>query len=326
MVTPHESYSELARALGLQIGLQEGSRKATEFSSLFFKREDLHPYGSHKGRSIPIMIDEKVREGCRHFAISSSGNAALAAGLHVKKLNEKLKKRESEKKYSKENDKITLEILAGKNINSGKLQKLEKLKDEHILLSLEDRPLQALFIKTADPSIQSLRQSDSDTALTGYRALAEELSEIPNLKAVFMGTSSGTTAQALADYFIKNNSGVEIHIVQTSSCHPIADDFVENSVSKESLVNEKSVADAIVDQSALRKVTLVSLIRKTGGSGWIISNEEIRAAQDITKKNVAKNVGLAISPNSALSVAGLMQAIYTGRNWDGAVVCMICGD
>lgn len=290
MVTPHESYPKLALELGLsKVG-----------SEVYFKREDEHPYGSHKGRSIPLMIDEKVAKGCRHFVISSSGNAALAAGLHVKKLN-------------REGAQITLEILAGKNINHNKLKKLEDLKDSNILLSIQDRPLQALFIKTEDPSIQSLRQSSDDSALIGYGKLAKELLEIPNLKAVFMGTSSGTTAEAIAEYFLKNKNKVEVYIVQTSSCHPIADAFVDNFSSE-----EKSIADAIVDKTALRKNKLGKVI----AGAYIATNAEIIAAQDMTKKTT----GLSISANSALSVAGLMQAMYTGKTWDGAVACMICGD
>ena len=287
MITPHEEQSKLAIELGLD-------PKATP---LYFKREDLHPYGSHKGRSIPLMIDEKVASGCTHFVISSSGNAALAAAMHVKKLNE-------------EGAEITLEILAGKNIKTSKLEKLEALKDSQILLSIQDRPLQVLHMKTQDPAIQSLRQSTDDSALKGYESLAKELSKIPNLKTIFIGTSSGTTAQALAQYF---KDEVDVHIVQTSSCHPMADAFVENFSS-----NEKSLADAIVDQTALRKDAVTSVVAR----GWIVPNEEITIAQSL----VEKSTGLALSPNSALSVAGLMQAVYTDSLKEGAVACMICGD
>lgn len=286
MVTPHEEYKNLAKELGLP---------AT--SPVYFKREDLHPYGSHKGRSIPVMIDEKVAAGFTHFAISSSGNAALAAALYIKELNEKGKD-------------IRLEILAGKNIHPKKLKKLEALKDDDILLSLNDRPLQALFIKIQDPSIQSLRQSTDESALIGYEVLAEELMKIPKLSAVFIGTSSGTTAQALAEYF---DGKVEVHIVQTSSCHPIADDFVENFSS-----DEKSIADAIVDQTANRKEAVAAVV----SGGWIATNEDIRVAQDIVKRTT----NLDISTNSALSVAGLMQAVYTGKEFTGAIACIICGD
>jgi threonine synthase len=110
---------------------------------------------------------------------------------------------------------------------------------------------------------------------------------------------------------------VEVHIVQTSSCHQIADSFVDNYSS-----NEKSIADAIVDQTALRKDILVKLLQETGGNAWIATNEQIVSAQEIVKKTT----DLAISTNSALSVAGLMQAVYTSKTWKGSVVCMICGD
>ncbi len=291
MITPNEEQQKLAKAL--------------EIDSLFFKREDLHPLGSHKGRSLPVMIDTYAKQGISHFAISSSGNAALASAFYIEKLNKD------------RTEKITLEIFVGQHIATKKLRKIEQFKSENISITMHDRPLQALFTKTKDENIRALRQSNDDTSLLGYHELADELLKITDLKAVFIGTSSGTTAQALAEHFIENKKEIEIHIVQTSTCHPIADSFVDNS-----MLDEKSIADAIVDHTALRKDKLIKLIDSSGGSGWIASNEHIRSAQEIT----LKNTGVTISTNSALSVAGLMQAVYTGKDWDGSVVCMICGD
>ena len=54
--TPLEAYPKLAKAIGV--------------NELYFKREDLHPYGSHKGRSIPVMIDHYLKAGERRFAIA----------------------------------------------------------------------------------------------------------------------------------------------------------------------------------------------------------------------------------------------------------------
>ncbi len=294
MITRHEAYPELARAL--------------EMKNLFFKREDLHPYGSHKGRSIPVMIDTYISQGISSFAISSSGNAALAAAFYVEKLNQDRQAPE---------EKIRLDILVGQHISTKKLRKLEQFKNQYINITMHDRPLQTLFTKTKDPMVKGLRQSTDDTALMGYSALAEELLEIPNLQAVFIGTSSGTTAQALAEYFESKKKKIEVHIVQTSSCHPIADAFVDDQ-----LLDEQSVADAIVDQAAIRKDVIVKLLEKSGGSGWVVSNEQINAAQVITKKHAQMD----ISTNSALSVAGLMQGVYTGKAWVGSVACIICGD
>jgi|GEM_PF-244914 threonine dehydratase len=328
--TPHESYPDLAREIGV--------------SNLYFKREDLHPLGSHKGRSIPRMIDVGLTDGIRHFVISSSGNAALAAGLYVKGLNAVNAK--IVKKNTTANNFITLEILAGKNINTKKLAKLQVLKDEHILVSVQDRPLQMLFQKTKVPNVRSLRQSTDPVALEGYTSLARELADIPDLEAIFIGTSSGTTAQALAQYFLKNGqnvnnkdnnknnknkentrkTAVEIHIVQTPSCHPIVTMIHRNATDA---TNEISIADAIVDRTAERASVLAPLIEKSGGTGWTADNESIKIAQEIVRKHTGHpgdHGGLIISPNSALSVAGLMNAVYTGRTWHGAVVCMMCGD
>ena len=316
-ITPTEEYPKLAEAL---VSADNSVAHAGAPFRLFFKREDLHPLGSHKGRSIPHMIDVGIADGIRHFAISSSGNAALAAALYVQQLNEKHSNDSADS--SQFANPINLEIYVGKNIATSKLTKLQSFQNEYIRVSIHERPLQTLFARIQDPSIRGLRQSSDDIALVGYQSLAQELSPIPNLSAVFIGSSSGTTAQALAHYFAHHKAtntpaGVEVHIVQTSSCHPISEAF-SDTVEETS---EVSIADAIVDKTALRKDALTALITKTGGSGWIVDNASIRAAQDLTKKYT----GLSISTNSALSVAGVMNALYTGKKWTGSVVCIIAG-
>ena len=182
MITPNKECPKLALAL--------------EMKSVYFKREDLHPYGSHKGRSIPVMIDKYVEQGIKHFVIPSSGNAALAAAFYTEKLN------------NNRIDKIILEILVGQYISTKKLRKLEQFKSEYISITMHDRPLQTLFRKTKEEGTVALRQSTDDMALIGYSDLAKELLDIPDLNAIFIGTSSGTTAQALAEYFIKENKKI----------------------------------------------------------------------------------------------------------------------
>lgn len=298
MITPAEQYPALAQALGL--------------SDLYFKREDLHPYGSHKGRSIPVMMDYYVEAGDRRFAISSSGNAALAAALHAKQLN-------SGGGNPLASAPIELDVFVGNNIAAKKLEKLHALADEHIRILSKERPLQALTA-AAHEGARSLRQSTDDIALIGYKTLAEELAHdahIRDLAAIYIGTSSGTTAQALAQYFLSSKQQVQVHIVQTSACHPIADAFETYDGAA-----EKSLADAIVDRTAQRKPALVPLIEKTGGRGWFATNEDIRTALGLAKEHAL----LDISANSALSVVGAMQAAYRGWEMPGSVVCLICGE
>ena len=298
MITPLEHYPDLAKTLGV--------------SDLYFKREDLHPYGSHKGRSIPVMIDLYLAQGEKRFALSSSGNAALAAAMYVKELNNNL----------------DLDIFVGNHVSPNKLAKLEKFADEHIRILKKERPLQALT-QAMNEGVRSLRQSTDENALIGYKKLADEINEsfsvksMPALGAVFIGTSSGTTAEALAQNFIKNANAndageiPQVHIIQTSSCHPIADGL--NSYDGP---EEDSIAGAITDITGYRKADIVPLINKTGGAGWFATNEAIESAQELVKKYT----GLDISTNSALSVVGVMQAVYAGHQINGAVVCVICGE
>jgi len=306
-MTPTEHYPDLAKVLGL--------------SDLYLKREDLHPYGSHKGRSLPTMIEHYYNHGDRHFAISSSGNAALAAALYIAELN---KKNSTNAENPDLSSLVDLEIFVGKNIAPHKLEKLTSLAQnstcstgqKRIKVTIKDRTLQALS-EAVESGARSLRQSTDDLALVGYESLAKELSTIKNIGSVFIGTSSGTTAQALAEYFLKNKLPIQVHIVQTSSCHPISNDF-ENYDGP----MEKSIADAIVSQTTQRRAKLVPLIKKTGGYSWTATNEEI----ETSLKLVSTHTNLNISNNSALSIVGVMQAIYRDWKMQGSVVCLICGE
>jgi len=326
MITPYEQYPKLAKILGV--------------NDLYFKREDLHPYGSHKGRSIPVMIDRYYTLGSRNFAISSSGNAALAAALYTIELNKK--NLADEKTLAIKNppedkraDTISLTIFVGQNISPSKLDKIKNAisgeakitenssttnksdtTDPHIKILVKERPLQALS-EAIREGATSLRQSSDDTALIGYKPLAEEIANIPRVGAVFIGSSSGSTAQALATYFIENKLPIQVHIVQTSATHALVDAFVV--CDKE---EDTSLADAIVDKTALRKNILVPLIKQTGGTGWCATNEDIETVLGLVKSYT----GLTISTNSALSVVGAMKAGHIGYEIKGSVVCIITGE
>ncbi|MDO8579756.1 MAG: PLP-dependent lyase/thiolase [bacterium] len=301
MITPQTEHPELAKIIGVP--------------RLYFKREDLHPYGSHKGRSIPVMIDTRVSAGKTHFAISSSGNAALAAVRYIQEKNNPILIDEADVGKTG-GESLSLSIFIGENMNPEKKKKLlAEIRDKKIITIETARPLQAL----TKSGIESLRQSTDPTALYGYKTLAKELLDMsgtPKLSDIFIGTSSGTTAQALADYFMANKKEIAVHIVQPIDNSPIAREF-----DTEKREPEISIADAIVDKVAHRKEALVDAIQKTGGAGWVVSNDEIKRAQ----KLLAEKADIYASPNGALSLAGLMRAISKGRKFRGSVVCVITG-
>jgi threonine dehydratase len=279
--------------------------KAVDVSSLYLKREDMHPYGSHKGRSIPRMMDHYIDMGKKRFAISSSGNAAITALRHTKKLNAKGRG-------------ISLDIFIGRHADADKVSTIEAEIGGGVTMEKSERPLQRLLEMTRLSNVVSLRQSTDDEALVGYYELGEELLEIKGLEAVFVGTSSGTTLQGLGECFAREGRRVRLFAVQTTACHPIADEFEEKSRIDN---QESSKAGAIVDKVAHRRKTVSRLIRESGGTALIVTNPEIEYARSL----VGIHAGFEVTPNGALPLAGLIRAIEKGFSFTGPVALIICG-
>jgi len=293
MITPQSQQRKLAKALGLNV-------------PLYFKREDLHPLLSHKGRSIPTMINEYQKKGIASFVISSSGNAALAAGLYIKQYNKNHK------------NKLTLQIFVGEKIDQKKLNLLNKIQTKNISIIKIKNPKQEAFKIDKARKAKILRQSTDDLALKGYHQLAKELSKIKKISAIFIPTSSGTTAQGLYDGFKKIKLKPQIYIVQTTACYPLAKNFFSADYK---IASSPSIAGAIVDKVAHRKEKVVADIKNSHGFGWVANNKEIKDVQ----KLVYKNEKIRLSNNSALAIVGLTQALKQKRKFNGPVVCLITG-
>lgn len=279
--TPLESYPELAEKLGIP--------------GLLFKREDMGRYGSHKGRSIPFMIDTYSNEGKTAFAISSSGNAARAAIEHIQKAHPQAK----------------LTVFVGTHINNEKLDYLRNsISSDNIQLEQVERPLQSLTALTKDGTVQSLRQSTDKLALAGYQSLANELMDIET-DGVFIPTSSGTTAEALLTF-----TNLPIHIVQTEKCHPIAKAFGTDAPSADT-----SIADALVDSIAHRKDSIATKLHENNGNAWVPNEDTIRKAMQLTEETT----GIFLSPNSAVAIAGIMEATKNGFSPSRPIIALITG-
>lgn len=268
---------------------------------IYLKREDLHPLGSHKGRSIPTMIDQQIKSGQFNFVVSSSGNAGLAAAIYTKKHNQKNKKQ-----------KINLQIIVGKNIAPEKLKTIKKLTNNFIQLVQVPNPKQTAFQLEKNKKYHWLRQSTDDTALVGYENLAKELTKLKNIQAIFIPTSSGTTAEGIYQGMKKLNLKPQINIVQTTACHP----FVEGAEN-----TATSLAGAIVDKVAHRKQNILKIIKQTKGGGWIASDADVTKAI----KLIQKTEKIKISPNSALSLVGLQKALERHKKYIGDIVLLITG-
>jgi len=179
-------------------------------------------------------------------------------------------------------------------------------------------PRQSAFLVDQNGDAKLLRQSTDDSALLGYDELARELGTIRDLAAVFIPTSSGTTAQGLYEAFVRQKINPQIHIVQTDFCHALCTNGDLLDMIKST---KPSLADAIVDTVGHRKNKIAETLQAGNGKSWIATNAEIAQAMEI----VQKNTGIEISPNSALAVVGLQKAIAAGIKFDGPVVCVFTG-
>lgn len=291
MITPQLLANNLAKKIGLTHGL-------------YLKREDLHPFNSHKGRSIPLMIQHYVNKGISDFVISSSGNAALAAVYSIDEI-QKTSTRP-----------LTLIIYAGKNINLDKLALIKKVSaaNKNITIKSVTNPKQSAFLAAKSGSTINLRQSTDDLALLGYEELAKELADINGLTAVFIPTSSGTLADGLHRGFKKINLNPQIHIIQTTACHPFTPHATNRTAAS-------SLATAIVDQVGHRSKQIQKALIESDGKAWVAEDEEITEAIKLSKQCE----GIEISPNSALSIAGLKKAVANGLKFNGPVVCLLTG-
>ena len=146
--------------------------------------------------------------------------------------------------------------------------------------------------------------------------------QIKNLAAVFIPTSSGTTAQGLHEAFKKADKNPQIHIIQTMSCHPIVKALpTKYKEERKDEVVEKSLAKAIVDLVGFRREAIAEAIKSSRGFGWVANNKDIEEAIELIKKTEK----IVPSPNSALSLVGITKALNRGLKFDGPIACILTG-
>lgn len=288
--TLQKSYPNLANKIGL--------------SRLWIKHEYLNEAGSHKIRLLEKLIKNHLKKGQKKFVISSSGNAAIAAAYYLTK-------------YVK--IKTNLMIFISKNISAEKFQRLKKVigNCQDIKIRKVLRPKQQAFLFSKKHNAIFLRGSTEPTAPQAYYSLAKELAQIPNLKSIFIPTSSGITALGLHQGFKKLKKKIEIHLVQTEKIHPLTRNF-DHQFSPQ----KTSLANAIVDRIGLRKQETNKIVQESLGSGWIISDQALKQAKKIlkTETNISIN-----TYNSFLSLAGVIKAKKTKWPLSGTVCCLFTG-
>lgn len=270
------------------------------FSSLFLKMESQNPTGSHKDRGLAYQISYYINSGVKEFVISSSGNSSISAAALLQNRPEKLT------------------IFLSEKAEQTKLNRLNKYigNSGNITTVFTKRPVSQAFQYAKKTGATLLRGSTDRIAPEGYKSIAFELIDSEAIiNNIILPCSSGTTTSGIyKGYEFLGQKCPTIHVVQTEFVHPIADNFDKNFQQKTS-----SIAKAIVDRVAHRQNEVNEILIKTGGKGWIVSDEEILSAQQLLSK-----YNIECSNEGAMTIAAIFKANVSGLKLDNSV-CIITG-
>jgi len=256
----------------------------------YVKHEESNLNGSFKDRSLSYQIQTHINNGKNKFVISSSGNAAVSAASYVS---------------SKSN--VKLDIFVSIHVDKIKLDKLKKLESKNIILHQTKKPKSDAIMLAKDTDATDLRGSQDDLAIIGYKDISTEIyAKQPNIDAIFIPCSSGTSTLGIYQQFHKLGINPAIHICQNTKIHPMAK-FFDTDAMKE----ETHLATAIADRVAHRKNDVIAAIQLSHGFGWVISNQDLLNAQKIANKIFPSN----ISYNSLLSFAGYLKSLDKGYTY-----------
>lgn len=280
-------------SLDFQLSLNEGSTPLEpvqfEGQTVNLKLETHNPNHSFKDRSLAYQISAYHEMDKNRFVISSSGNAAISAAAYIQLMD------------------AQLDIFVSNNVNPDKLSILRSFEDEKIKIHLSQKAKSDAIKHASAIDAINLRGSKDDYAIVGFKTIAYEIADqFPEVDAVFVPCSSGTSSLAIYQGFREVGLNVQLHICQTSKIHPIAKEFDTHFTQTTS-----SIADAITDRVAPRKADVLTAIKSSHGFGWIVSDEMLKELYD--------QFGGEYSYNSLLSLGGLKKAKQNGFTFSNPV-------
>ena len=228
--------------------------------NLWLKREDLGAVGTHKSRGLSLQILSEVAEGARGFAVSSSGNAALAAAVWSRRLGM-----------------TCLSFLSDKT-PTGKIEAVAQVGAPTIVTA---KPINLSRYAARYGGLVNLRPSQHHLGAMGYRLLAAELALKSPVQptSVFCFCNSGLTIAGLHDGFERlvaageMSTAPQLHAVQC--CEP---GELAVSVGAQVRPQEAPVAGALGAQVPPDLQRVSRAITSTGGSVWMVTNDEVNSA------------------------------------------------
>ena len=288
--------------------------------NLFFKLENLNPTGSYKDRFAALAISQMLSQNQTRCLATSSGNAGSALAAYCAAA------------------KMSCEIAVIVTAPDGKLRQMQAYGAD--IYRVRDFGLDADVTRTVMENLRARGQNGRATlqitafcycpiGMAGVQTLAYEIaSQSPQIfDHVFVPAGGGGLTLAVARGFERlvrvglSQRSPRVECVQPAGNDTIATplrrgDEKAHPVSCTSQISGLQVAN-VLDGDAV-----IAACRQSGGSGHVVEDEEVWAAQ----KMLAHHEGIWSEPAGAVGLAAALRARRSGELApDARIVCLVTG-
>jgi threonine synthase len=263
--------------------------------NLYAKVEAVNPTGSFKDRGAAFLASKLGEEGCRSVVIDSSGNAAVSTSAYC--AHASIKHIAVMPKYSHMEKKVNI-LWHGSRV-----------------VEVPDRNAARVYARTLAKELgyRYIGFAVEENAILGLKTTAYELQEdfTPDAILIPVGAANNLVAIGRAYLEMEKQGEIEripqLHAVQSAACAPIAGEFTDY------VKEDSTLAEGVIVPYTERREEAVSLVRRTGGTGWVVRDEEILKAVSLLASN-----GIYTSPTGAVALAGAAKARLKGK-----VICIV---
>jgi threonine synthase len=286
-------------------------------NNLFFKMESLNPTGSYKDRFASLAVALAKKRGARSCIATSSGNTGAALSAFTAAIG------------------MRCSIFVNERAPVGKLRQMaaygaQVYQVAQFGINLAESALTMDALRTIAKSdgldLFISAYAECPVAMEGIKTMAYELhQQAPGIDDVFVPVGGGglfvAIARGYADLATEKNQTPRLHIVQ-----PRLNDTVVTQLntgkSEARAVNTTTTISGLAVPNVLDATTALGHAHRSGGSGFLIEDEEAFAVQRL----MVEREGLLVEPAAAVSVAGAITAARSGKLApDGTVVAVVTG-
>ena len=305
-VTLEEGFTPISTSTKLRAELGLGGT--------YFKHEFVSPTGSFKDRGSAVLVTRAKELGFRGVTIDSSGNAAASLATYCAR--EGLQCNVFMPSYASASKLIQCAVAAANVI------KVNGTRQQTYEVANKARAKLRLFYC----GFQTNSFSSEGMKTIGYE-ICEQFNWDPPDWIVFpVGTGSGLVGCFKGFNELKQLGWIDrlpsMACVQPEGCAPISRAAKAGHSKVGPVEKPASIAEGLLISKPLRGAQVLSVLAETQGLAESVTDPEIEKAARL----LMSREGLFVEPSAAVSLAGLVKLVESGRiGRDEDAVCMLTG-